>query len=92
MGRRAKPECSVEVAGRTFTLRTADRERLLLAAKWINKRINQLTVEHPLMKPADLYLLALLEVSYERAEFLADGKALLKHTDQLLECINNQLR
>ncbi len=87
-----KYQHTVTIAGRPFTLKTKEKLRLEKAAKWLNKRIEKLSLEHPLMNPTELYLLLALELSFERQDFTDSGKALLNETDELLKWMENQLR
>ncbi|MBN8554505.1 MAG: cell division protein ZapA [Deltaproteobacteria bacterium] len=81
----------VNVNGHNFTLRTADKEKLLEAASWINKRYDALGKKHPLMKPSELQALLLLEIAFERFDWVSNGKELLKQTNQLIEWIHHKL-
>ena len=87
----ASGEQLVHVTGHNFTLRTPDREKLLEAATWINKRYDALGKKHPLMKPSEIQALLLLEIAFERFDWVTSGKELLKQTNQLIEWIHHKL-
>jgi hypothetical protein len=81
----------VNVTGHSFTVRTEDQVKLMQASLWINKRYEALAKKHPLMKPAELQALLLLEIAFERLDWVAGGKELLKQTNHLIEWMSNKL-
>jgi len=82
---------TIEISGQKFTLRTQDPDRLSIAAKHVNKKIDKLSSKHPLMRINEIYLLALLEIAFEQTEVYENGKDLLKQTDQLIEWMGNHI-
>ena len=82
---------TIEVSGHNFTLRTKDPDRLKIAAKLINKKIDGLSAKHPLLPLKEIYLLALVELAFEQTEVYENGKALLKETNQLIEWMDSQI-
>jgi cell division protein ZapA (FtsZ GTPase activity inhibitor) len=93
MGTKASPSKNhtIELNNQKFTLRTKDPSRLNFAAKHVNQQIEALSAKHPLMRPNEIYLLALLEMAFEQTELFENGKDLLKQTDNLIEWMDNQI-
>lgn len=80
------------VLGKNLRIKSQDPEQTKRAMQSLELRINELQKEKAFSAPLDHCLLLLLEMAMEREDFQEQGKALLKRTDQLVDCISEMTR
>lgn len=81
-----------DVLGKSLRIKSQDPEQTKRAMHSLEVRIKELQKEKPFSAPLDYCLLLALEMAMEREDFQEQGKALLKRTDQLVECISEMTR
>lgn len=71
---------------------TEDAQALREAAQIVQSRLRELQRSRPLSKSRDLKILLMIEQAMKILELEGKGKALLKHTEQLVNYVNDRIK
>jgi hypothetical protein len=80
------------VLGKSLRIRSTAPELTRSAMAEIESRLSSLQQEKSLSSSFDHLLLLILEMALEKQELREKGKALLKRTDHLVDCISEMTR